>query len=413
MCDTMAAVGAATEGGAVLFAKNSDREYNEAQYLQSIPAARHAAGATVRLTYQEIEQARETHAVLLSKPHWIWGAEIGANEHGLAIGNEAIYSWIEPSMAPGIIGMDYLRLALERARDVDEAISVMTTLLRQHGQGGKSGFTREIAYHNSFILADPKGAKVLETVDREWVVTPIEAHYAISNVITVNDAFEASSPTLQARAVEAGLYKSGAPFAFKSIYEDGSKVSSGTHRRARAMELLGARSGRLQPVDLFRVLRDHQEGTPTVAGRRGPRICAHTRENPLGQTTASWVASLVPGRIVHWVTGTAAPCTGLFKPVLMETGLPEHGARPGAEEDRTSLWWRHESVCRYLDDSDEGIRNVFTAERDALEGRFVREMEACPAAPHADSRAAARRIVDTCWRDALAFENSWFERSLA
>ena len=74
------------------------------------------------------------------------------------------------------------------------------------------------------------------------------------------------------------------------------------------------------------------------------------RENPLGQTTASWVASLAPDKVVHWVTGTAAPCTGLFKPVLMETGLPSHGTQPGGEEDHTSLWWRHEQLRRRLDE---------------------------------------------------------------
>jgi secernin len=383
MCDTLAAVAGATASGAVLFAKNSDREYREAQYLELIPGLHHQADARVRLTYVEIAQARQTHTVLLSKPHWIWGAEIGANEHGLVIGNEAIFAKDPASLEPGIIGMDYLRLALERARSVEEGIDTITTLLEQHGQSGKCGFARELAYDNSFILADPGGAKVLETVDREWAVKPVTDYYAISNAMTIEP--------------------------FRSRREDPTRSASGCHRRARAMEMLGERSGRLQVTDLFRVLRDHKEGTPLPGRTSGPRICSHTRENPLGQTTASWAASLGPSKTLHWVTGTSAPCTGLFKPVFLETGLPDHGPHPGAEADAASLWWRHEKLTNGLDRADEAIRRAFIAERDALEAQLLKRMESCPA-PREDF-ARARRMVEDCWREALAFEREWSERT--
>lgn len=411
MCDTMAAVGSATLGGAVLFAKNSDRRFNEAQYLELVLAARHPAGARLRLTYKEIEQAPQTYTVLLSKPWWIWGAEIGANEHGLVIGNEAIISKIEPSLQEGIIGMDYLRLALERARDVDEAIDVISSHLRAHGQSGNCGFDHASAYHNSFLLADPRGAKVLETADREWVVRSVESYYAISNAITIEQTFSASSRTIESRAVEDGFHRSGAPFAFKSVYEDAGKVGSGEYRRARAMSLLGERSGQLQPADLFRILRDHQEGVPQP-GRSPPRICAHARESPLGQTTASWVASIEPQRIVHWVTGTSAPCTGLFKPVLLEIGLPEHGPKPGQHEESTSLWWRHEQLRRALEENGPQTRRAYDEERDQIESRFVAEIVACPLVVDEDSRAEARRITEACWQEALAFERRWHQFAL-
>jgi secernin len=67
MCDTMVALGNSTSDGSVLFAKNSDREPNEAQYMLLVPAADHAAGSTVQCTYIQIPQVAHTQRVLLVK----------------------------------------------------------------------------------------------------------------------------------------------------------------------------------------------------------------------------------------------------------------------------------------------------------------------------------------------------------
>ena len=88
MCDTFVALASATQDGSVIFGKNSDRDPNEAHEIISIPAADHPADATVRCTYIEIPQAAHTHAVILAKPFWIWGAEMGGNQFGVVIGNE-------------------------------------------------------------------------------------------------------------------------------------------------------------------------------------------------------------------------------------------------------------------------------------------------------------------------------------
>ena len=56
------------------------------------PAADACPGGAGPCTYITIPQVERTNAVLLGKPYWIWGAEMGANEHGVVIGNEAVFT---------------------------------------------------------------------------------------------------------------------------------------------------------------------------------------------------------------------------------------------------------------------------------------------------------------------------------
>jgi secernin len=396
MCDTMAATGTATQSGSVLFAKNSDREFDEAQHLEFLPAARHTRGDRVKLTHIEIDQAAATHAIVISKPYWIWGAEIGANEHGLVIGNEAIFSHVEAPLEPGIIGMDFLRLALERATDAEEAIDLIVTLLEGHGQSGNCMANKPFSYHNSYILADPRGAHVLETVGRDWAVRPIEGFGAISNALTIEQPSERSRVT---------QWPENAEPSFKRAFEEAERSISGNFRQERAMRLLEAK----QPLDehgLFDILRDHEEG-PAVGDRPPCRICAHNDANPIGQTTASWVSRLEPERQIHWVTATAAPCTSIFKPVVVGVPIPAHGMVPGRTPDSRSLWWAHETLRADLDKRPITERDAFLAERNRLEAEFLETMARCPPVTDATSCEEAARIVSACWRQALAFESRW------
>ncbi|TFG50445.1 MAG: peptidase U34, partial [Anaerolineales bacterium] len=136
MCDTLIAAPEVTKDKIGLFAKNSDRPPNEAQVLNWIPARTHPAGGKVQCTYIEIPQVNQTHAVLLSRPFWMWGAEMGINQHGLVIGNEAVFSKVPANKEPALLGMDLLRLGLERAATAAEAVDVIVELLEEYGQGG-------------------------------------------------------------------------------------------------------------------------------------------------------------------------------------------------------------------------------------------------------------------------------------
>jgi dipeptidase len=368
MCDTIVVV----SGEGVLFAKNSDRDANEAQLLDWQPRRTHERGARVRCTYIDVDQVDETHAVLLSRPYWMWGAEIGANEHGVAIGNEAVFT-DQPYAETGLTGMDLLRLALERAATAHEAVDVITDLLERHGQGGGCGHEkRSFTYHNSFLVADRHEAYVLETAGRLWAVEQV---------------------TDGARTISNGLTIPG-------FRDHGDRVHTHFSRcRTREAITRSAADHATTPADLMAILRDHGAGTPTTpayaattGGMSAP--CMHAGGlAAASQTTASWVAHLAETGDHHWATATAAPCTGLFKPVDVTRPL-DLGPAPTDHYDERCLWWRHERLHRATLRDPSRLAPLFTPERDDVEARWLADPPDPAAALVEADRLVARWTAD-------------------
>lgn len=344
MCDTMAIV----RSDGVLFAKNSDRDPNEAQYLDWRAAQTHAAGARLKCTWIEIPQVRQTHAVLLSRPFWMWGAEMGTNEHGVTIGNEAVFTR-DGYAKIGLTGMDLVRLALERSATAANAVQTIVSLIEEFGQGGGCGLEHpKFTYHNSFLVADPRCAFVLETAGRNHAIEEIHGARSISNGLTIPGFAERHSDVIK------------------------THLSACKLRQRRTQELVDRVDA---AAELMSVLRDHGAGRSTPdyswinGGLRVP--CVHAGGLVASsQTTGSWVAELRVGAVSHWVTGTAAPCTSLFKPVAVDRPL-DLGKLPSELADDDSLWWRHERLHRALMRNPAQLGREYYAERDQIETAWL------------------------------------------
>lgn len=414
MCDTFVVLPTQTADGTVVFGKNSDREPNEAQSLEFHPAAGHAPGAKVQCTYMAIDQVNETFAVLLSRPFWMWGAEMGANERGVVIGNEAVFTKMPVEKSGGLTGMDLLRLALERADTAENAVEVMVALLADHGQGGICGYEdKRMGYHNSYIAADPSSAWVLETAGPLWAARRIADACAISNGLTIGEDFDRSHPDLVETARKKGWMKKGDNFHFARCYSDWFFTTFSACRARQAASEAGLERGKgnFDAAAAMALLRNHGPGTYRPDSHfLGNRICAHAA-NPLSrhafQTTGSLVADLGPGRRTFWATGTAAPCTGLFKPLWVGNGdLPDIGPKPGAFFDPETLWWHHEGLHRSVL-ADHGRRlSAYSQERDRLEARWVAEAGSVKETERnaftADAFGEARRCTDQWIRQVRA-----------
>src|SRR5262249_50106599 len=144
-------------------------------------------------------------------------------------------------------------------------------------------------------------------------------------------------------------------------------------QRQKRTQERAERAGSL--ADVMAILRDHgaRESEPAYAWLNGAMSapCMHAGGvTAASQTTASWVCELSAAGQSHWVTGTAAPCLGLFKPVRIEQPL-DLGPAPTDLADLDSLWWRHERLHRRVVRDFARLGPLFLAERDALEAAWL------------------------------------------
>ncbi len=417
MCDTIVAPAHVTADGATILGKNSDREPNEAHHLLRVPRAQHPPNSMVQCTYIEIPQVEETFEVLLAKPFWIWGAEMGANEHGVAIGNEAVFTKIPYQKEPGLIGMDFIRLALERAKTALEALKVITALLETYGQSGNCGYQHPTYYHNSFIIADPSEAWVLETADRHWMAERVTDIRSISNGLTIGSEWDLASNDVVQYAIERGWCKGRDDFHFARCYSDliYTRFSRCNERQCRTRDLLAEQKGAITVKTAMRALRDHgPDAGPDWSPARGIlnfTICAHGGFGPVrqaGQTMGSMVSHLGSEVQTHFVTGTAAPCTSIFKPLWLGSALPDTGPVPDGAYDEASLFWRHEVLHRATLRNYPARITLYKDERDALEQQFVEGAEARLSQPLAERVNYSVQ----CFAQADEAEANWTQRVL-
>ncbi|KUH32679.1 peptidase U34 [Thermococcus celericrescens] len=373
MCDILVATPEATKEGITLFAKNSDREPNEAQILELIPRTKHEEGK-VRLTYVDFPQVKETYAVILSRPWWMWGAEMGVNEFELAIGNTAVFTKVKVP-EKGITGMDMIRLALERTKSAKEALEFITGIVEQGLQGGNGSKSHKLYYFSSFMISDPKEAWVLETVGKEWVAKRIEGVYSISNALTIENDWDMASEGVERLARKGS-------FSFAGHFSDRfyTHFARGRERRAFTLAKLKEREGEITLEYMMFLLRSHSFEPYRQEKGSMRDICMHygglTRPS---QTASSQVSEL--GKGLHWFTGTSNPCLSIFKPVTFEGGLPDLGRTPMDKYDPETYWWRFEAFHRKFLTNYLNYIEDFARERDRLQAEIIekaREIEKTP-----------------------------------
>ena len=345
MCDT---VGRIINDSLAIFAKNSDRSANEPQVIEFIEHRFHDE-KVLKCTYVTIDQVPETNAMVISRPVWLWGAEMGVNEHGVCIGNEAVFTKGKYG-SESLIGMDYLRLALERGSTAFEAVKVITDLLEKYGQGGNCGYDKDFRYDNSYLIMDRKEIYVLETAGKNWAYKKF-SHASISNRLTLED--------------DCDQY-SGNRVNFRKQYSDFlfSTFSGAAGRRQCTI------SHQLENVyDAFSILRQHDVAEPMAQGSVSS-VCMHAGDLFADQTTSSMVVQLRDQDIRIFVTGSSRPCLSVFKSYAFGKGGIIHDDN---EEGEADYWHGMERWQRSL--LGKKIPAEYYRDRDQIERKIVENTE--------------------------------------
>ena len=357
MCDTWIALRDATATGRVIFAKNSDRPVDDCQPLHLHERATWPAESRLQLEYVTIPQVEKTYTTLVSGPYWCWGYEEGINEHSVVIGNEAIFTRTfhaakaldEAGARPalGLLGMDLVRLALERSATAAQAVAVIGRLVEEYGQYGSGvpGASHAAGgYDNSFIVADPDEAWVVEAIGRRWAARRVtDGSTSISNQLTIRDSWTWESDDLRAYARNQGWWHDAGSeaFDFARVYGDETVARQKSHARLmRTRQLLGEQEGRISRPWMQRIARDHYEDTFLggpyfdAADPDLQSICMHVSPAAFtwGNTASSCVAELpdtAGGFPVFWWT-PGPPCNGCYVPFFVHgRTLPATVSRAG------------------------------------------------------------------------------------
>jgi secernin len=325
MCDTYLALGNSTLDGSIIFGKNSDRTISEPQLITSKSRMNYPKGKELKCTYISIPQVLETNAVILSQPFWIWGAEMGANEHGVVIGNEAVRSK-EPYKDQGLLGMDLLRLGLERGKTAEESLNVIIELLEKYGQGG-THLQSGLNYHNSMIVADCNEGFLIETAGEWWVVEIIDRFRSVSNDLSIRGTGDLRRSGIIQHAIEKGYCKDDKDFDFALTFSSSlpfPSYSNYSHQR------LSEKQREITPSIMMSFLREHDE-----------KICRHQRKD---LTAGSQVSSIrkEDETSIHWFTGSCLPCLSTFKPYMfpIESQI-SFEPKPYSDIDDKWFWKKH------------------------------------------------------------------------
>lgn len=463
MCDTYVVMSDVSANGRTVLAKNSDRPSFDCQ-----PLAYHRRKIfdkdkteSLKLAYVTIGQADERYATVGSSPYWCWGYEEGLNEYGVAIGNEAVYTKdltdntrAEAEGNPaekGLLGMELLRLGLERGKTAEEALGVMTALIEQYGQWGSGvpmSDTVSGSYNNAFVISDKKEAYILETAGKRWAARRLETGYvAISNELSIRTEMTCHNEDLIDHAIEKGWWKEAERenFDFARAYINQNNPRQVSHIRVQRIRQLLKQAvqerGKVSVEWMKRILRDHYEDTFL----EGPyfnascpdflTVCMH--ESPAHFTwgnTASSSILILPeeedGIPVMW-WAPVVPCCSVYIPVFVDAdGLPECLTRAGTygktlcapsdvkQEDtykEGSFWWEMRSLLDRINGDKIGstyeerhrmVRKHF----DVLEAKWMqefREVEAQAAAlkkagKTGERKALLSRFTETCTEEALS-----------
>ena len=415
MCDTMYAGASVCSEGHSWFAKNSDRNPGEPQALCLVP--RRDPVDVVRVGDIEMPFRDSGFSFALSKPSWMAGGEMGVNERGVAIGNEAVFSRFKAA-EDGILGMVILRAALASSGCAKDAVLAICGFTESEDQGGNGAYKGTLRYCNSYIVSDEMEAYVVETAGHRWAWRAIVGIAAISNAYSIERDYKRLDAQTRKEIApvnerafcsdEADPGRKGERESWRKLVEDKLRLhfTKGDARRATAEGILGAARGSIDFETVLGALRSHGSFDPAhPSWGHMKSVCMHSGGLLNNATTASLALEYLPAadgsaKARIWFTGTSYPCLSLYKPILLVGGefLPLWTEYDYSElSDAAYQPW--ELQREWIVSSRAGALSLdpeFATRRDAIQARIAR---AAVEVEGGGSVEAAREAVNMAVRE--------------
>jgi len=396
-CDTWVALANASKTGNVIFAKNSDRTAFDCQPLMFYPGKKWEKGSEINLGRISIPQMKETYATMGSSPYWCWGYEEGINEYGVVIGNEGVFTRIlieeiaaaqagkNPPLGP--TGMDLLRLGLERGKTARESLDAITGLVEKYGQFGSGlpTYNEAGAYHNSYIIADPDEAWILETAGKQWIARQLKKGVAsISNKLSITNNWDLSSKDLVNYAVKKGWWQkeNKNEFNFTEAYSVDTPMEKMRSRRAQirsdcSLNLLLEKEGEVDLHWMKRIARDRST-FPSLDLEQTASSCVAILPKSDDELPVFWWCPSVPSNscyIPFFIHGSGLPKIVSKAGTVGKCIVPPSKIKADSFSP-DSYWWLFRDLSNLIFKNREERNPVVRAEFDKLENSFNTELPA-------------------------------------
>jgi dipeptidase len=286
------------------------------------------------------------------------------SEYGVSITSNACPSREDkPDLSEGGIGFSLRRLVADRARTAREGVLIAGEMISRYGYNS-SGRTYIIADHGEgWLLHAVKGKHWVARRVPDGEAAVIANRYTIAGVDLDDAANFLGSPDIIEYAANRGWYDAqrDGEFDFSRAYSDPAKFMDmgNVMRQWRGISLLAAKPVKLGAAlpfsfkpkhavrlnDLFKVLRDHYEGTEYDLSdhyRNGSPNSGKNRTVCTESTQYAFVAQMrswLPAEISHvvWIAGRR-PDSNAFSPWYVSMARVPDGA---SGQNADTAWKNH------------------------------------------------------------------------
>jgi dipeptidase len=222
--------------------------------------------------------------------------------------------------------MDLVRLGLERGKSAKDSLNIIIELIEKYNQGG-AHYQDGANYHNSFIIADPLEAYVLEVAGDWWIGEKVKDFRSISNDISIRGQGDMRRNGIIQHAIEKGYCKDDKDFDFASTF---ASIQPFPNYIECSNRQLKDNKGKITPSLMMDFLREH-EGN----------ICRHRRKDITASSQVSYIQKEKKMN-VHWFTGSVLPCLSIFKPYIFPIEDQKFlESKSFSEVDPEWFWKRH------------------------------------------------------------------------